>query len=180
MAIVPVTLTENEKKILSRIEFDPLKIRGGANAVIAVCQAAKELAESLENRSAIPAHRLQFFVDPEYNIGGHKSSRKEIFERNWNGEDIRTSPHFLQYLRYFIYGPSLPPAIIEGFQQKVKACGMVTSGDIIPLGEHAKGQTRDHALDRGSTAEEFYKLALECGLQEHEARSIRDRVKKSR
>jgi hypothetical protein len=101
-------------------------------------------------------------------------------ERNSHGRDILTSVHFLTYLRYFIYGPSLPPAVIEGFQEEVKACGMVTSGDIIPLGNRARKEARGAALDNGSAAEEFYKLALECGLEEYEARSIRDRVKKAK
>ncbi len=180
MAVLPVDLTEDEKKVLDRIEFDPLKVRGAVEVVTAVCQAAKALAESLLERKAIPAHRLRFFADPDYNIGGHGSSRKQVLERNSHGQDILTNIHFLKYLHYFIYGPSLPPAVIEGFQEKVKACGMVTSGDIIPLGDYAKKQTRIHALDKSSAAEEFYKLALECGLQEYEARSIRDRVKKAR
>ena len=57
---------------------------------------------------------------------------------------------------------------------------MVTSGNIIPLGDSAKKLTRTHGLDKGHAAEEFYKLALECDLAEYEARSIRDRVKKAR
>jgi hypothetical protein len=178
MAIVPVELTEDERKLLDRIEFDPLKIHGGVEVVAAVCQAAKALAQSLNERKAIPAHRLRFFTDPDYNIGGHGSSRKQLFERNSNGNDILTSVHFLKYLHYFIYGPSLSPTIIDGFQEKVKACGMVTSGDIIPLGEYAKKQVRTYTLK--SSAEDFYKLALECGLEEYEARSIRDSVKKVR
>ena len=41
---------------------------------------------------------------------------------------------------------------------------MVTSGDIIPLGDTAKRLTRDHHLDKHAAAEEFYKLALEHGM----------------
>lgn len=180
MAVIPVTLTEDEKKLLARIEFDPLTIKGGVEVVTAVCQAAKALAESLLGRKAIPTHRLRFFADPEYNIGGHGSSRKQVLEQNSHGHDILTSVHFLKHLRYFIYGPSLPPEVIEGFQEEVKACGMVTSGDIIPLGDRARKEARAAALDYGRAAEEFYKLALECGLEEYEARSIRDRVKKAK
>lgn len=60
----------------------------------------------------------------------------------------------------------------------MKACGWVTSGDIIPLGDTAKKLARKYGLDSGHAAEEFYKLALEHGMQEYEARAIRDRVKK--
>jgi hypothetical protein len=180
MAVSSVELTGAEKKLLARIEFDPLGITGGVEQVNAVCHAAQELTRSLLNRNAIPDHRLRFFADPEYNIGGHGSSRKQILERNANGKDILTSAHFLKYLRYFIYGPSLPDAVIESFGKAVKDCGMVTSGDIIPLGDTAKKLTRKYGLANNEAAEEFYKLALEYGLQEYEARSIRDRVKKSR
>jgi len=90
MAVVPIDLTEEEKALLSRIEFDPLKIKGGVESVTTICQAAKAVAESLLKRKAIPAHRLRFFVDPEYNVGGHGSSRKEWFERDSHGQDIST------------------------------------------------------------------------------------------
>ena len=60
----------------------------------------------------------------------------------------------------------LPVPVIDSFQREVKACGMVTSGDIIPLGDHAKKLMRLHHLDKGRAAEEFYKLALDCGLEE--------------
>jgi hypothetical protein len=180
MAVASVELTEDEKKLVGGVEFDPLSIRGGVEVVTAVCGAAKELWQSLIDRKAIPEHRLRFFADPDYNITGHGSSREQMLERNSRGRDIFASVQFLPHLRYFIYGPSLPPAVIDDFQNKVKECGMVTSGDIIPLGVHARKQTRTYALDNGSAAEEFYKLALECGLAEHEARSIRDRVKTKR
>jgi len=75
MPIIPVMLTDDEKEILSRIEFEPLEMSGGPDAVIAVCQAAKELTESLLERNAIPLHRLRFFTDKDYNIGGHGSMK---------------------------------------------------------------------------------------------------------
>jgi hypothetical protein len=175
-----IDLTGAEKKLAERIEFDPLKIEGGVEEVEKVCRAARELAVSLFHRKAIPEQRLRYFNDPEYNVGGHGSSRKQILERNSNGRDILANVHFLKYLHYFVYGSSLPPAIIESFQKEVKACGMVTSGDIIPLGNHAKKLMRSYQLDRGPTAEEFYKLALDSGLREYQARSIRDSVMKAR
>jgi hypothetical protein len=56
----------------------------------------------------------------------------------------------------------------------------VTSGDIIPLGDCAKRLMRAHGLDSGKAAEEFYKLAFECGMEEYEAKMIRDKVKRAR
>jgi hypothetical protein len=180
MPIAPIPLTEAEKALLERVEFDALQIRGGPEQVKAVCSAARELTLSLLNRKAIPEHRVLWFTDPEHNIGGHKSSRKENFEQNANGADILAYVHFLPYLRYFIFGPQLPDAVVDRFGEVVKECGMVTSGDIIPLGDTAKRMTRDYCLNKHGAAEEFYKLALEHGMVDYEARSIRDRVKKSR
>lgn len=180
MPIAPIPLTEAEKALLERIEFDALRISGGPEQVNAVCSAARELTLSLLKRKAIPDHRVQWFTSPEHNIGGYKSSRKENFERNAHGADILSHVHYLPYLRYFIFGPQLPAAVIDRFGEAVKDCGMVTSGDIIPLGDTAKRLTRDYNLDKHEAAEEFYKLALEHGMVDYEARSIRDRVKKSR
>jgi hypothetical protein len=180
MTVTQVVLTDSEKKLVNRIQFDPLKIEGGVDGVQAVCSAARELALSLLNRKAIPEHRILFFNDPDYNIGGHGSSRKQILERNLHGKDFLTSVHFLKYLQYFLFGPSLPVPVIDRFGEIVKNCGNVTSGDIIPLGDEAKKLVRKHNLERSDAAEEFYKLALEHGLQEYEARSIRDRVKKAK
>jgi|SRR5581483_558758 len=180
MTVTQVVLTESEKNLVDRIQFDPLKIEGGVERVQAVCSAARELALSLLNRKAIPEHRIRFFKDPDYNIGGHGSSRQQIMERNLNGKDFLASVHFLKYLQYFIFGPSLPAPLIDRFGEVVKNCGNVTSGDIIPLGDEAKKLVRKHGLESNNAAEEFYKLALECGLQEYEARSIRDRVKKAK
>ena len=88
------------------------------------------------------------------------------------------NPAFLKHLRYFLYGPALPDTVIAAFRQKVMDCGMVTSGDIVPLGDEAKRLTRAHGLEPAQAAEEFYKLALECGL-DGDAKSIRDAVKAS-
>src|SRR5260370_939608 len=98
MAVCPVALTDAEKKLVDRIEFEPLNIKGGPEEVQAVCDTARELTLSLLKRKAIPDHRLRFFDDPDYNIGGHGSSRKQIFERNARGHDILASVHFLKYL----------------------------------------------------------------------------------
>jgi hypothetical protein len=43
MAIVPVELTEDERKLLDRIEFDPLKIHGGVEVVGQYAKRQKRL-----------------------------------------------------------------------------------------------------------------------------------------
>jgi len=83
----------------------------------------------------------------------------------------------LKYLRYFLYGPDLPHQVTEAFRQKITDIGFVTSSDIVPLGVFARQLTRTNSLDAVDPAEEFFKLALDCGLELYEARSIRDSVK---
>jgi hypothetical protein len=105
----------------------------------------------------------------------------DIFKKNGaHGEEIFRRPHFLKHLHYFLYGPDLPPQVIEAFRQKVADIGFVTSSDIVPLGAFARQLTRANKLDASDPAEEFFKLALDCGLALHEARSIRDSVKTAR
>lgn len=177
-----IELTQAEKALVARTDFSPSPMRHDAEAARVNGEAACELMKSLLDRKAIPEARIRFFTDPELNVGGRGSSRRQIFEKNGtSGDAIFRHPHFLKYyLRYFLLGPDLPAAVIEGFQKKVASCKPVTSGDIIPFGKYAKQQTRLHCLDAGTAAEEFYKLALDCGLDAHEARVIRDAVKRLR
>lgn len=171
-----VELDETEKKLLGNIELDAHAIKGpehnaenGKNVIA--------LMDLLRKRKAIPPHRLQWFTDPECNIGGHGSSYLEIFERNLHGiNDVRLHPHFLAYLRYFIYGPDLPEAVIQAFASAVEDCGQVTSSDVIPLAKKAKALAREHGLDSKPAAEEFFKLALECDLSVATATIVRKHV----
>jgi hypothetical protein len=176
-----VELTEPERRLLSQIEFTPSREKHDPEAARANGEMALELTKLLLQRKGIPQVRLTWFTDPSYNIGGHGSSRRDVFVKNgMYGEDIFRHPHFLKYLNYFVFGPELPSEVIAGFEGAVAYCGIVTSGDIIPLGEHAKQQARAHRLEAIKAAEEFYKLALECGLDSTDARMIRDAVKKLR
>jgi hypothetical protein len=176
-----VELTEPEKVLLASVEFNPPLEKHDAKAVRACGEAAYALTISLLERKAIPKVRRRWFIDPSYNIGGHGASRRDIFERNGTrGEDILRHPPFLKYLHYFIYGPDLPAPVIQGFEEEIARCGRVSSSDIIPLGNYAKQQARAHELEPGAAAEEFFKLAVECGLDASDAASIRRAVKRSR
>lgn len=181
MGTTQIELTEVESDLAARIDFNPSRHTSNAEPWAPVAEAMSALLKSLLARDAIPETRKRFLDDPELNIGGHGRSRLEIFEKNGTkGEAIFRHPHFVKYLRYLVYGPDLPGAVVEAFQKEVDACGSITSGDIVPLGDFARKQTRLHGLDSGSAAEEFFKLALDCGLDASSARSIRDAVKKMR
>lgn len=131
----------------------------------------------LARQGAIPSQRIAYFTEPEYCIGGRGSSHKELFARNLRQGSMLEHPHFLAYLRYFIYGPDLPEHVIGAFAAKVEECGQVTSSDIIPLAKHARHLTRSHGLDPREASEEFYKLALEYGLDSGYAEIIRKQVR---
>lgn len=172
-----LALTEEEEALLPRVTLDALAVPG-PDAVRENGERAAELTAMLLERKAIPEHRVRYFTDPDYYIGGRGSSRKQLFERNTSGPAMLRHPHFLDYLRYFIYGPNLPQGVMESFRDSVEACGYVTSGDIAPLAKEARTLTRNHGLDSYTAAEEFFKLALELDLSPSQARPIRDSVKK--
>ncbi len=163
----PIVLTPEEQAYLARIEFEPAR-PGFDDALRRSCAAAKPLALSLLDRRAIPAVRLAYFTEAQYNVGS-KCSREEVFERNGTrGEEILEDGNFLKFLRYFIEGPDLPKPTIDGF------CDLVTPfDDREQLRAFARAQIRARRLDRHEASEEFYKLALECLLDESTARSVR-------
>jgi hypothetical protein len=168
----PVELTAKEAALASRIDFDP-GWTSERERVLESCDCAAKLIKLLLKRNAIPQHRLDYFTDPEYNIGT-KMSRQAVFERNGTrGDEILEHPHFLKYLRYFIYGANLPTPTVEGFCRIVRA-DRGTSGEVLSqLHSFARREIRDRKLPRGEAAEEFYKLALDCGLDVDRAKGVR-------
>ncbi len=175
-----VELTDGEKLLLKEIDFSPESFdKHDAEYWKRVGIFSERLMDSLLARQAISKVRLKYFADPEFNVGGRGSSRLQIFERNGTrGKAVYRHPLFLKYLKYFLYGPELPAGFMSNFEAEVKRCGWITSGDIGPLAKLAKALTRSHGLEGREIAEEVYKLALDCGLDSSDARSIRDAVKR--
>jgi hypothetical protein len=175
-----IALTAEERELLDKLTFD-MRLSTPYEERLKNLDHAGELMERLLERNAIPQHRLDWFTQPEYNIGGRGSSREGIFRRNAPpGADIFRHPHFLKHLRYFIFGPDLPERLMSTFQIEVQECGLVTSGDILPLANFARQQVRAHGLDARHTSEEYFKLALETGLDVDQARTIQDKVRQVR
>jgi hypothetical protein len=177
-----IKLTEREKELAARIDFNPSAGRHNADSWRPVAEAMHELMVSLLQRNAIPEPRMKFFTDPAYSIGGHGLSRQQVFEKNGTrGDAIFRHGHFVKYLHYFIYGPDLSQSVIDDFRQAVADCGEpFTSSDALSVGDSARQVTRVHGLNPSDAAEGFYKLALDCGLDAGDARTIRDSVKKVR
>lgn len=172
MAIWTIELNAEEQALLDALEFD-FDALDGHEDFEANADRALALTKQLIARQAIPDHRRQYFVDPDYQVGGRGRSRLQNFERNGcRGDDILRHAHFLPYLHYFIYGPALPDPVLRAFEQAVRDCGMVTSSDIVPLGNLARKLARDHGLAKHHASEEFFKLALELGVGMMAASSI--------
>ncbi|KPG02091.1 hypothetical protein IP86_00955 [Rhodopseudomonas sp. AAP120] len=139
------------------------------------------LLTSLSSRKAVPAQRLSYWNDPRYNYGRIKASRKGLFERNGcTGADIYTHPHFIPYLRYFLFGADLLAAVIASFEEKVGNPQWVTSSDIVPIGKCARDLTRQNRLDVSEAPDEFFKLCLDMGLSLGIAESVMRSVKQIR
>jgi len=172
----PIELTNGERASWDQISFPPHTPRSNHDAVRSSLEPAYELARSLIDRKAIPEVRWRYFVDPDLNIGQHKS-RKQIFEKDGaRGEAILRHPHFHKYLCYFVLGPNLPASTVASFSECVRDCEPVTSGDHEPFCQLARREVRAHGLEHKQAAEECFKLALELGLDSDMARAVRDAV----
>jgi hypothetical protein len=148
-----IELTKFEQALFEQINFgsDP-----GYEAALASGRASRQLMESLIKRDAIPAIRWGYFTDPF--PGGRGKSHAAVFQANLQGRNLFEDPTFIvRYLRYFIFGPDQPRETMRRF------CEIVADDDIERLRSFVCQETRKAGLiNRTQTAEEFYKLALEC------------------
>jgi hypothetical protein len=175
-----VELTPEEQGWLDQIDFDAPYTHDQ--------EAAAKLAKSLLGRNAIPDARLQWVNDPDLNINSKtKSIMEQVFYDNGTtGDRLLTDGNFLPYLHYFIFGPDLPEDVIDQFCSEVDRQPQrdghphVTGSIKDRLVKIAKDGTRRHGLFGFEKAEEFWKLAIECGINKMHARMIRDAVVKMR
>jgi len=135
--------------------------------------ASRELFESLLDRDAIPEQRLCYFADKRYNASDTRASKRERFLRNAHTEDaMHEHPHFWKYLLYFINGAELPRPVIEQFAEIAKD----EMRDYDALSKFARNATRALSGDSGTKADDFFKLALDCGCNLTEASGVRKAV----
>lgn len=162
-----IDLTPEEQVLLNAIDLRDTHADHdeGRAAHLANRQPVLALLQSLDEREAIPDERLNYWLEPEYYTGRHKTSHKGMFERNGcTGEDIYIHPHFLPYFRYFLFGVDLPEEVVERFEERVDECIWVTSSDIIPIAKCARTLTRRFGLEGRTASEEFFKLCLDMEL----------------
>lgn len=173
--ILYVELTPEEQLLYDQVNRAPLeksKFREPYRG-----DQAFTLLKMLLARKAIPELRIRYFTDPSFNIGT-KKSRKQIFEVNGTkGDEIFKHPHFLPFLIYFISGPNLPKEIIDNFNKLVAAEPYISGSDLQAIQQFVRNATRQHDLIPREACEEFYKLALECGLGVDHSRFVRETVR---
>lgn len=178
-----IALTSSEEELVSRIDLSdgdrPHADR--RTAYLANQEPLLALLASLNERNAVPAHRIAYWNDPEYHLGRPKCSRKQMFERNGNvGDEVYTHPGFVKHLRYILFGAELPPAIMTAFASEVGNPEWVSYGDALELGKFARSLVRRHGLPPHDVYEEFFKLSLDIGLSLDEALRIRQTIKETR
>ncbi len=162
-------LTRDEEAYLSDVQFETRDLTDEERR--RSLAAASALASSLIARGGLPKVRWRYFTDPELNFDAGKS-RMEMFQAEGpHGPAILAHPCFLPMLHYWIYGPDLPPAVINWF---FVAAAQHT--DKRMLRRAIRQAVRDHDLAPERACEEFFKLALEAGLDIETAWSIRTAV----
>ncbi|MBR3190445.1 hypothetical protein [Bosea sp. (in: a-proteobacteria)] len=179
MSKYQVELTSDEQALLEKIDLrsNHRNHDEGRAAYLSNQQPILALLKALSERSAIPAQRVSYWRDPAYNNGRMKGSNESMFHRNGNSAaETYTHPHFLPYLRYFLFGADLPDAVIAAFEEHVGNPEWVTSGDIAPMCKYARDLMRRYGLERTDAAEEFFKLCLDMGLGLSTAQFVRRAV----
>lgn len=164
-----ISLTTDEELYLSQVHFDPLQSDNSDRQ--RSLAAASSLAKSVLGRGGVPKIRWRYFTDRELNVGA-AMSREELLEaKGISPSGILTDPAFLPVLHYWIYGPQLPQDIISWFMVAV-----AHGTDLRALRRSVRQAVRENGLPQEEVAEEFYRLALEAGLDSEAAWSIRNAV----
>lgn len=173
-----IVLSEQESEwaaSLSEIDFDlDFDLEGWR----AKSKIMKKLSVSLFKRRAIPEHRLAYFSEPKYNFGNPKRSHLDIFEENGTfGDDIYLHPHFLEYLRYFIYGAALPVPLKRELSEvrSRSRSGFDFVSIAFPI---LKRNYSLLGLSKDSLSEEAFKLCHDFGLDFYSSKALRDKLKK--
>jgi hypothetical protein len=155
--IKPIQLTPAEADLRRQME-DEFEKRGGYTG-----QYAERLFRSLYNRRAIPEIRLEQINKPQPGGRSRKSYLLRMEEHGYSIHDIVKDWSFVDRLRYFINGPSLPQSTIEGFR-KIMTDDAGTSGEVMDqLCRFVRAETRKLRLSRAEARDEFWKLAKEAG-----------------
>lgn len=171
-----IDLTVEEAALLSKID---LRIthsshHEGRSAYLSNQEPIMVLLKLLSDRRGIPDKRLRYWTDPNFQLGRTKGSHKDIFAKNGStGREAYTHPHFLPFLRYFLYGADLPASAIIEFEKQVGNPEFFSGSDIIDLTKKTRAIVRKFDLSNYRHADEFHKLAIDNGLNHYHSSSVR-------
>ncbi len=172
-ARLKIPLTPGEEDFLSQVQFD--LPQASPEEQQRILNAACSLAQSLVGRGGVPKIRWLYFTDPLLNVGETKS-RKQVFEESLDGRaSVLLDPRFLPVLHYWVFGPQIPPDVINWF-----FVAAVQHTDMRLLRRAVRQAVRDHGLSPAETSDEFFKLGLEAGLYAEVAWSLRNAVSSMR
>ncbi|MBY3199622.1 hypothetical protein [Rhizobium laguerreae] len=171
-----IVLTAAEQALVDKIDLrlDIASHEDGHAIYLANRELIPPLLKSLADRSAIPAQRVAYWTDPKFRTGRMKGAHRDIFARNGSkGIDAYTHPHFIPFLRYFLFGADLPAPVIAEFEQKIGDPRWFGGSDIIGLAKETRAIVRRYNLRHYSHSDEFHKLAIDNGLSHDNAESVR-------
>jgi hypothetical protein len=172
-----IELTRDESEWVDRIDFRLDLPPGVDRHAVYLSNSGPiiSLLGSLGARGGIPARRLTLWTDPELQTGRVKGSHKDLYARNGcAGAEAYTHPNFIPFLRYFLYGADLPDAVMTQFEAQVGNPEWFSGSDIIDLSKKTRELVRRHNLKSNRRDLEFQKLALDLGLSNYHANSVRE------
>ena len=172
-----IELTQDEGELVKRIDFRRDFPPGVDRHTVYMSNSGPilSLLESLIARGGIPKRRLDLWTDPELHAGRTKGSYKDLYAQNGNvGEEAYIHPNFIPFLRYFLYGADLPDVVMTQFKAQVGNPEWFSGSDIIDLSKKTRELVRRHNLKSNRRYLEFQKLALDLGLSNYHANSVRE------
>lgn len=177
MSRYQIELIRNESEWVDRIDFRLDLPPGVYRHAVYLSNSGPiiSLLGSLGARGGIPARRLALWTDPELQTGRVKGSYMDLYARNGSaGAEAYTHPNFIPFLRYFLYGADLPDIVMNQFEAQVGNPERFSGSDIIELSKKTRELVRRHNLKSNLRDLEFQKLALDLGLSNYHANSVRE------
>lgn len=176
--IPDLELTVEERALFDRINLSD-KLETGVPGLINA-EVVPALMSMLLSRGAIPAHRLEYFNEPQYALGQNTSYRGR-FELNGNSEDEMYGHYsFRKFLRYFLCGADLPGRVMVAFRKTIASCDRVSPSDVPDLERIAVKLMREYDLQPHVTADEFLRLSLDEGVHSSHVIRLFDYLRKVR
>lgn len=176
-----VELTIQEAQYASQIaSYDISSVEFKESNHRLTMRACRSLTESLLERGGVPRHRVEYFINPEYNLGRGNKSRKYYFEEGLRGGgDIFDHQDFLKYLDYFINGSKLSSDFKEKIQEVQDKCSYDSDfpDESYRMIKYHFDQNVEN-MHKKDFANEVFKLCLDMGFSLYISSRVQDKVMK--